>query len=199
MSSVDLIFGTLLAIFILLGIWRGFFREVFGFVGVIGGIFLGIIGFGPLGKVFNNIIPGIPSFLWPFISFILIFIGIYILSRIVANILSKISKVLYLGWLNRLLGGVIGGLKGALIISLILLLIGFFPFQGTLQKTRDNSLLYEPLQKLIPSIYNFMSGLNFSSRDLEKKITKTIGEIEGKMNEKLIKYFFYGKNSSNNK
>ena len=125
MNSLDIIFGLILSIFILVGIWKGFFREVLGFIGIIGGLFLALIGFAPIGKLLTSLIPGIPTFIWPFISFILIFIGVYISSRLLAGILSKLSETIFLGWLNRLLGGLVGGLKGALLISLILMLIGF--------------------------------------------------------------------------
>ena len=197
MNSLDIIFGLILSIFILAGIWKGFFREVLGFIGIIGGLFLALIGFAPIGKLLTSLIPGIPTFIWPFISFILIFIGVYISSRLLAGILSKLSETIFLGWLNRLLGGLVGGLKGALLISLILLLIGFLPFQGALDNVRDKSLMYEPLQKLIPSAYNFFTGFNVHSNDLEKKITNSLKDAEGKLSEEIIKYFFYGKNSLN--
>lgn len=197
MNALDIIFGVLLSVFILVGIWKGFFREILGFVGIIGGLFLALIGFAPIGKILNKIIPGVPTFLWPFISFILIFVGVYIASKLLAGILSKLSETIYLGWLNRFLGALIGGLKGALLMSLILMLVGFLPFQGALDNARKSSLLYEPLQKFVPSIYNFFSGFNVNSGDLEKKITNSLKDSEGKLSEEIIRYFFYGKNSSN--
>ena len=196
MSSLDIIFGVILSVFILVGIWKGFFREVLGFIGIIGGLFLALIGFAPIGKLLNSLIPGIPTFIWPFISFILIFIGVYISSRLLAGILSKLSETIFLGWLNKLLGGLVGGLKGALLISLILMLIGFLPFQKELDSVRNNSMMYEPLQKLIPSAYNFFTGFNVNSNKLENKITNSLKDTEGKLSEEIIKYFFYGKNSA---
>ncbi len=191
MSAFDLIFFIVLGVFALLGVWKGFFREVFGLLGIVAGVFLAIVGFGPLSKLLNYLIPGVPSVLWVFLSFLGIFVGVYLLSRMAAHFLSKISSLILLGWLNRLLGGIFGALKGAVFISLFLLLIGFLPFQETLQNVRKNSLLYQPLQKFIPVTYNLVSDFSFSSRKLEKKVTNLMKDLQGKLSENMWKYFFY--------
>jgi membrane protein required for colicin V production len=191
MSAFDIIIFTVLSVFTVIGIWKGFFREIFGFLGVIFGALFAILGFGPLSKLLHRLVPDIPAFIWIFLSFIIIFVGFYILSRFLASMLSKLSKIMLLGWLNRLLGGAVGFLKGALFVSLFLLLIGFLPFQDTLQKVRSNSWLYEPMQRTVPIIYNLFSDFSFSSRNLEKKMTELMEDIEGKMNENVIKYFLY--------
>jgi membrane protein required for colicin V production len=191
MSAFDLIFLVILSIFVLIGIWKGFFREVLGLVGIVAGVFFAIIGFAPLSKLLNNLIPGIPSPILVFLSFAGIFVGIYLLSRLLAGFLSKLSSLMLLGWLNRFLGGVIGGLKGAIFISLFLMLLGFFPFQGELQKVRKGSLLYEPLQRFVPMIYNVFSDFSFSSRHFEQKMTDLVKDLQGRLNGKIIDYFFY--------
>jgi membrane protein required for colicin V production len=191
MSAFDIIILTVLSVFTVIGIWKGFFREIFGFLGVVFGALFAILGFGPLSKLLHRLVPDIPAFIWIFLSFLIIFVGFYLLSRFLASMLSKLSKIMLLGWLNRLLGGAVGFLKGALFVSLFLLLIGFLPFQDTLQKVRSNSWLYEPLQRTVPVIYNLFSDFSFSSRNFEKKMTELMEDIEGKMNENVIKYFLY--------
>ncbi len=193
MSSVDILFGVVLGVFILVGIWKGFFREILGLAGILGGVFLGIVGFGILGKILNNAFPAIPAFLWPFLSFILIFVGVYLASRLLAALLSKLSESLFLGWLNRLLGGLVGGLKGVLLISLVLLLLGFLPFQNSLQSVKQKSMLYAPLQGAIPSLYNLFSGFSFSSQNFELKVVSALENTSVKLNDEIINYLFYGK------
>ena len=191
MSAIDIIILTVLSVFTFIGIWKGFFREVFGLLGVVLGAFFAIIGFGPLSKALHHIIPDIPAFIWIFLSFLLIFIGFYLLSRLLASILSKISKFMLLGWLNRLLGGLVGFLKGAIFISLFLMLIGFLPFQSNLKNVRNHSLFYEPMQRMIPLVYNLFSDFSFSSRTLENKLMDLMEDIEGKVRDNVIKYFLY--------
>jgi len=191
MSAFDIIFLAILGFFTMLGIWKGFFREILGFVGIVLGAFLAILGFGPVSKIFHRLVPDIPSVIWVFLSFILIFIAVYLLSRLLAGILSKLSKMVLLGWLNRLLGGLVGALKGAIFISLFLLLLGFLPFQNALQSVRNDSLFYQPLQRFIPLVYNLFSDFSLSSRNLEEQLAHLWEDLQGKLSENAVKYFFY--------
>jgi membrane protein required for colicin V production len=191
MSLIDLILIFILAGFVLVGVWKGFFREVLGLVGVLLGIFLAIVGFGPLSKILHRLIPVVPGVIWLILSFLGIFIGVYLLSRLLAMLLGKLSSLVMLGWLNRLLGGLIGAIKGAFVISLILMLLGFFPFQDSLKNIRKNSALYEPFQRIIPLVYNVLTDFSISSRNLEKKIGQLISNLQGRLNEKAMGYFLY--------
>ena len=191
MSAFDIIFIAILGFFTVLGIWKGFFREILGFVGVVLGAFLAILGFGPVSKIFHRLVPEIPSVIWVFLSFLLIFIAVYLLSRLLAGILSKLSKMVLLGWLNRLLGGLVGALKGAIFISLFLLLLGFLPFQNALQSIRNDSLFYQPLQRFVPLVYNLFSDFSLSSRNLEEQLAHLWEDLQGKLSENAVKYFFY--------
>ncbi|GAB4375069.1 MAG: hypothetical protein Kow0042_20160 [Calditrichia bacterium] len=192
MSSIDIVFLIFILVFGLIGIWKGFFREVLGLVGVVAGVFVGIVASGPLSQLLSEYLPGIPTVIWPFICFIFLFILIYLSSRMLANLLSKLSQAIFLGWLNRLLGGGVGALKGAILISLILLIIGFLPFQSTLQQVRNESMLYEPLQRLLPTLYNIGTGFSVSSRNFEKKLIETLEQARVKLSEEMMRYFLYG-------
>lgn len=196
MNALDIIFGTVLSIFVLVGIWKGFFRQILGLIGIVAGVFFGIVGFGPLSKILIRMIPDVPSFIWLFTSFTIIFIFVYLVCRLLARLLSKLSQLFLLGWLNRLLGGVIGGIKGATIISIILLVIGFLPIQKALHDVRQDSLMYEPLQKFIPSVYNILTDFEITSRGFEKKVVGVLKDVQGKLNSEIIKYFFYGDHES---
>jgi len=196
MNSLDIIFAVFLAIFVFIGILRGFFREVLGLVGVIGGIILGFVGFEPFASLLNRYLPGIPSFVWPFLCFILIFIAVYLGCRLLAHILSRISEKIYLGWLNRLLGGLVGGFKGALFISVVLLLIGFLPVQGALIHVKNQSKLYGPLQNLLSDIYDIAIHFSSSSNDFEKILKEKIQKGKIKTSAEMLKYLFKEKSET---
>jgi membrane protein required for colicin V production len=191
MSFIDIFFLIVMTGFILLGVWKGFFREVLGLLGVLLGIFIAIAGFGPLSKILHQLIPKVPVVVWIVISFVIIFVGVYLASRLLAMVLGKLSSLIMLGWLNRLLGGVIGAVKGAFIISLILLVLGFFPFQDSLKNIRKHSIFYKPFQRIIPMIYNVITDFSFSSHKLEKKFVSLLGNLQGQLNEKVTEYFLY--------
>lgn len=196
MNSADLIFVIIIGFFFILGLWKGFFREVLGLVGVIGGIILGILGFGPASQGLSSVIPGVPGVLWPFLSFIIIFVVVYLATRLLAGLLSRLSQFLKLGWLNRLLGGLVGALKGAFLISVFLLLLGFLPVQGSLQTVREQSRLYTPLQRLIPTLYNWSNAFSGSGQNFQKKIEDSFAKAKIKFTQEMINYFYYGKKNS---
>jgi len=184
MEYIDILFGAILAFFIILGITKGFFKEVFGLIGFIGGIFAGILFTGSLSQVFVNLFPDIPRLLIPIISFIIIFIAVYIISKLVAGWFSSLTKALHLKWLDRLLGAMIGGLKGALLISFLLMLISFLPSTKSVEDLQKNSLLYNPLQKLIPTLYDFFSA---SSTNFEKQIEDIYKKSKLMIQKEVIK------------
>jgi membrane protein required for colicin V production len=192
MNALDVIFSILLSIFILVGVWKGFFKQIFALIGIAAGIFFAIIGFGPLSKVLTQVIPSLPSFIWLILSFLVIFVAIYISCQLLAGLFSKLSQLFLLGWLNRLLGGIIGGIKGITLMSLFLLIVGFLPFQRTLHDVRKDSLMYEPIQRFIPTVYNLVTGFSFNSRDLENKIIEILKDVQGKLDSEMMKYFLYG-------
>lgn len=200
MNSFDIVVLVVLGFFTILGIWKGFFREVLGLVGVIGGFVVAMVAFGPVSIILAEKVPAIPATVWPILSFLLLFIATYLLSRLLAGLLSKISQAVKLGWLNRLLGGCFGALKGAVLVSLLLMLLGFFPMQGFLSGIRQESRLYEPMQRVVPALYNLSTGWSAGSKKFEKRILGILEEAKVKVNQEVVKYFLYGKeNGSSDK
>ena len=193
MNSADLIFLVILGFFFILGLWKGFFREVLGLVGVVGGIFLGIVGFAPLSNLLAQHISGVPAAVWPILSFLLIFVAVYLASRVTASFLSRITRLLKLSWLNRLLGGVVGALKGGFLISVVLLILGFLPIQSTLQELKQKSVLYEPIQNLVPFLYNMSASLSGSSTNFQKTMEKSFEKAKMTVTQEMMRYFYDGK------
>ena len=193
MNSADLIFLVILGFFFILGLWKGFFREILGLVGVVGGIFLGIVGFAPLSNLLAQHISGVPAAVWPILSFLLIFVAVYLASRVTASFLSRLTRLLKLSWLNRLLGGVVGALKGGFLISVVLLILGFFPIQSTLQELKQKSVLYEPIQNLVPFLYNMSASLSGSSTNFQKTMEKSFEKAKMTVTQEMMRYFYDGK------
>jgi membrane protein required for colicin V production len=190
MSSIDIIFIIFLGLFVLIGVFRGFLKEILGFVGILGGIFLSIIGFKTLGSILIHYFPDIPGIILMVGSFILIFLVVYFFSRLLASFLSRLSEKMHLSWLNRILGGAVGGIKGAILISFILFLMGFLPFQETLTTLRQDSIFFEPIQRLLPTIYDLTTSFSTSSREFEKKLKNSLESGKIKTTEEMSNYLF---------
>ena len=119
MNLIDLIIIAIIGFGIIRGYSKGLIIELSSFFGI-------FISFFIAGNVDNFLSNEISAFisvnsdLLNTISFIIIFILCYLLIIYLAKGFTKLAKVVYLGLLNSLLGGVFGGLK----LLLILLILG---------------------------------------------------------------------------
>lgn len=115
----------------------------------------------------------------PALSFGITFIVIVLLVRLLGLLLDKIIKLVSLGMLSRLLGGVFGVLKAAFIMSALLLMFNVFDVHLELipKKQKKQSLLYMPISQLVPAILpeseNGQSLIKEAEKAL-KKIEQTI-------------------------
>ena len=102
---IDIIFLILLAIAIFKGINRGFIVAVFSFLAIILGVvaamkFSAIVA----AKLEHSFKTGEQ---WlPFLSFLIVLIGVIILVRFIAGIIQRAINMAALGWLNKL-GGIV--------------------------------------------------------------------------------------------
>ncbi len=101
----------------------------------------------------------------PVIAFIITFLLVVIGVHLLAKLLNKLIKAIALSFVNRMLGVVFSVGKNALFLSVFLLILNFidarFPFISP--KMKQQSLLYNPLSKIVPTIYPY---LNFQEIEL---------------------------------
>ena len=118
MNLIDLIIIAIIGFGIIRGYSKGLIIELSSFFGI-------FISFFIAGNVDNFLSNEISAFisvnsdLLNTFSFIIIFILSYLLIIYLAKGFTKLAKVVYLGLLNSLLGGVFGGLKLLLILLII--------------------------------------------------------------------------------
>ncbi|WP_415159265.1 CvpA family protein [Parafilimonas sp.] len=102
---IDILFFILLVLAVIKGISRGFVVAVFSFfaiiIGVAAAMKLSYLTASWLQQSFHT------SGEWlPILSFLLVFSGVVILVRLVANFIQAAVKMAMLGWLNKL-GGIV--------------------------------------------------------------------------------------------
>ena len=118
MNLIDLIIIAIIGFGMIRGYSKGLIIELSSFFGI-------FISFFIAGNVDNFLSNEISAFisvnsdLLNTISFIIIFILSYLLIIYLAKGFTKLAKVVYLGLLNSVLGGVFGGLKLILILLII--------------------------------------------------------------------------------
>ncbi len=119
-SIFDLIVGSIILLLGLKGILNGFFKELFGLIGIIGGIFIGSRVAKDVGTFLSDAIfkfdsPAAISFLG-----FLVTLAIFWASMIGLGILfKKFSKLSGLGLMDKVLGFIFGSGKFFLIASVI--------------------------------------------------------------------------------
>ena len=124
MAWFDYAVLTVLALSLLLGALRGLMREMVSLAGWIAAFVLA--------TAFSGIVAlQMPESLGPLLSgllgFLLIFIGVLLVSGVVSLVLSLLVRAVGLGFLDRLLGAAFGVVRGVAITLLAVLLAGLTP------------------------------------------------------------------------
>ncbi|MEE2858320.1 MAG: CvpA family protein [Candidatus Neomarinimicrobiota bacterium] len=124
-----------------------------GFIEEIGKIISLICGFIFASKFHQLLMPYIVNYietetLQVTLAYLIIFIITIIIISIIIKILQKFIELVFLGWLNRLLGLSLGLLKGFLLISLFIFILQAIPLkvngeETIRQKFEKESIMYQ--------------------------------------------------------
>ena len=154
MSFLDMILGALLAFSLYKGIKNGLFIEVASFISLILGIYLAIKFSSFMKEIIVKYVSWNPNTIQVtafLLTFILVVIGVYLLAKI----LTGIADLAFLGWMNKLGGGLFRVLKTILILSIVIALFEKINFNKTFAKkeTLDNSVFYNPIKTVAAFVF----------------------------------------------
>ncbi len=144
MNGVDLALGILLSVCALRGYWRGFFRETFGLLALIGGV-AAAVECAPLGAPMLQQYVRLPAAVDAGLAFVAIFVIVHTGINLVGVLLDRLTGALFLRGLNRLGGAVLGAGKGAAVLGLVLLFLHLFPVVPELDGQIMSSTIGRPL------------------------------------------------------
>ena len=175
MNYIDVILIVPMLWGLVRGVKKGIIKELTGFVALIFGVY-GAINFAVYVDPHIKSQFEIENSIIPIISFTITFLTIVIGVNFIGTIIDKIIKFIALGLISRLLGGIFGVLKVAFMLSGLLLCIGKFENYLNLLpvKQKRQSILYEPISNVIPSILININGGN----KLIKETKKLLKDIE---------------------
>lgn len=161
---MDFAIGILLIIGLYQGIKNGLFVEIASIISFILGVFIAI-KFSYIVKSFledfvswNPQTVQITSFV---ITLILVVIGVHLLAKI----FTKIASFAFLGWINKLAGGVFSVIKTALLIGIVLNLVQKINLDNQLisEEKQDNSIFYRPILDttafIMPMVTNWIEDV----------------------------------------
>jgi len=126
MTPVDWVVIAILAISFFSGLAQGFFRSICGLGGLILGLAVAAWNYHHFSMSLSRFIrvPAVADA----VAFILIALAVIIVAGFIGHVFAKAFKLIGLGWLDGLAGGVFGLVQGAVILSiLILICAAFFP------------------------------------------------------------------------
>ncbi len=154
------------------GIVNGLIKEIFGLLGVIGGVLLASRYAQTAGNLINDRIYKINNEeLIIFAGFLSVLIVFWILCLLIGFVLSKLIKMSGLGFLDRLGGFLFGCAKVFLIFAILIFCIGRFSyFEQQLEKYTQGSVVLPILKKAGSFIMNNPS--------IQKGIDETINSFE---------------------
>ncbi|OQX71911.1 MAG: hypothetical protein B6D62_00950, partial [Candidatus Cloacimonas sp. 4484_275] len=83
------------------------------------------------------------------LSYLLIFVIIMIIAKIIILLLHKMIDVLNLTALNRILGGLFGVLNCLLVIAIVLFILELSPLKNSIVKTTSSSYIVKSTRILV--------------------------------------------------
>jgi len=155
MNSLDLFLLLPIVLGLIFGLFKGLIKELTSLAAIV----LGIFGAKLFAPAFSEILINKFDFsnktATP-IAYLGLFIAIGIGLLLLAKMLDKIFESMSLGGLNKLFGGIFGGLKYALILSVLLNVFNALDngFHILTVKAKENSIIYIPLMKLGPTLWD---------------------------------------------
>ena len=173
---------------IIRGFSKGIVNEITSLAAIIIGVYLALNFSVYFEELFTNIISKISSefaknekkgFI-PIISFALIFLFSIISVKAIGSIINKITNVLALGIISKIIGALFGLFKICVILSCLIY------FEKTInvmpKKIIKNSVVYSPIESVVDQLVPSIKKHEDVIKELEKKAITAKKEIEKKAN-----------------
>jgi len=173
----DVVIAAIVLLLGIKGFMNGFIKEVFGLIGLVGGVYFASRLAGTAADFIDtNFIHLDNSSLLKLLGFLAILIIIWLGATILGSILSKLTSASGLGFLNRLFGFIAGGGKYFLIFALIVTALSNVSLvKDNLEKHVSDSILYPYLKKAGSYLINLdPSKLGLSSTSTAQIVKKVV-------------------------
>jgi len=176
----DITIGAIVLILGIKGFMSGFIKEVFGLVGLVGGVYLASrLSDDAATFIDSNFIHIENTALLKLLGFLAILTVVWLSATILGSIFSKLTSMSGLGFINRLLGFIAGGGKYFIIFALIVTALSNVTLvKDNIGKYVNDSVLYPYLLKTGASIIHLdpkVLGLEESSTT--QLVTSAVKEV----------------------
>ena len=197
MNLVDIFFLLIILVCGLIGLKRGFFKEL---VLTVGYIILLIISYKLITPTANLIISlvkvgnnPINLLIYQIIAFLVVFIILSIIFQLIVFLTNALEKLLnitiVLGIFSKILGFILGLVKGV-IVAYLLSLLFTLPMFNNIPMFRNSTIKSELLTKMpnikLNKIVNEISKLDINSNDFNKQVLQILIKYNILTKEKVI-------------
>jgi membrane protein required for colicin V production len=125
---LDIVLAVVVLSAVIVGLVKGFVRELIGLIVIIAGIVIASRVFGPVARFAGKFISD--STTAKFVGFLLVFLAVLIVGGVAAGFIAKLTKG-GLGFVNHVLGGLIGLVEGILVAGAVVFAMLVFPVNKT--------------------------------------------------------------------
>ena len=183
MHWIDIVCLICILVLTLIGIWRGFLKDVFRLVAWAAALAGAYFAQDLLADTIATNL-AISGFTVKLVSICIGFLVPFVLLFMIGHFVQKSIANTSAGKLNRILGGILGACKAWVICFMFLSILHILPVSGGLKETRNDAIAY--------NFYKFnLEVLGFSSDEVdlvgfaEKKASEFSKEITDKAVEKV--------------
>jgi len=115
MQGLDLIIILFTAFLLIKGVWKGFVKEIAGIIAVGLAVVLSFLYHKDAATFLENYLDERYT---TAVGYVVVFLAVYLVVMLAGNIIDKILKTVFLGGINRVLGGLFGLVKSALWLTI---------------------------------------------------------------------------------
>ncbi len=144
---IDIIFFIILLLALYNGFRKGIIHSIVSLLALIIGI-IAAVRLSELAAVYVDRWFNVASKYLPLISFILVFIGIYLLFRLLEQVLEGFFKMIKLNFINQCAGALVWGLIWTMFYSTVLFYINNMELFA--DETKKDSFVFEKIEPLAP-------------------------------------------------
>jgi membrane protein required for colicin V production len=144
-NRIDVVLAVVLALFALRGFQRGFSREIFALIGLVGGVGIAAAMYA---DAMPMLPPEVPDIARPAVAFAAIFLGVAIAAKIAGILVQRALGLVLLSPLDRIAGILFGAAKGLAIVALGVVVVRAMTPPNALERLCAGSVLMAPLLEL---------------------------------------------------
>jgi membrane protein required for colicin V production len=152
MNIFDIAILVILAAFLLKGLLRGLMRELCTLLGLIAGA---LLAFGAHADLAERMVAAfnLPLQWCTTLAFIVLFLAVMLFFGLVGMVLTRYVKLLYVGGLNRVVGGLLGLVQGLLLLAVVLYALSTRTLPGGLSRHLQQATLTPPFVTLGEQVF----------------------------------------------